>query len=495
MTEPRYPALYQVNTRVWLSEIGRRLGRRATLDDVPDDELDRISALGFDWVWFLGVWNTGAVGRRVSRENPQWQVEFRQILPDLSDDDICGSCFAITGYAVHPALGGGAAMRRLRDRVHARGLRLMLDFVPNHMAPDHPWTHEHPDWFVRGDDSDVEREPHNWCRIVTPDGSRVFAHGRDPYFPGWPDTVQLNYGNPDLQTAMRAEVLRIAELCDGVRCDMAMLIHPAVFQRTWDVQIEPFWPDAIAGVRRDHPNFCFMAEVYWDLEWELQQQGFDYAYDKRLYDRLREENAPGMREHLIAGLEFQDKLARFLENHDEPRAAATFARGMHEAAAVITFFAPGLRFFYQGQLQGARVRVPVHLCRGPDEPIDDELTAFYETLLGVLRQPIVRSGDWVRIEPQAAWDGNDTWDGFVAGAWCQRGALVLLVVVNFAHTDAQCHVRLPFADLVQRRKRLRDLLSESVYDRDGSALISPGLYLDMPAWGYHVFSVEDISAE
>ena len=132
----------------------------------------------------------------------------------------------------------------------------------------------------------------------------------------------------------------------------------------------PFWPRATAAVRAKVPGFLFLAEVYWDLEWTLQQQGFDYTYDKRLYDRLVEGHARPVREHLFAGLDFQDHLARFLENHDEPRAAATFAPEVHRAAAILTFLTPGLRFFHQGQREGKRVRIPVHLGRGPVEAAD-----------------------------------------------------------------------------------------------------------------------------
>ena len=104
-------------------------------------------------------------------------------------------------------------------------------------------------------------------------GARILAYGRDPNFPGWPDTLQLNYANPALQAAQMEELLAIAGQCDGVRCDMAMLLLPEVFQRTWGLAPAPFWPKAIAAVRRDHPGFTFMAEAYWDLEWDLAAAG------------------------------------------------------------------------------------------------------------------------------------------------------------------------------------------------------------------------------
>ena len=492
MSDPRYPALYQINTRAWLTEMSRALGRRATLDDIPDAELDRLAGLGFDWVWFLSVWQTGPAAQAISRANPEWRREFAATLPDLKDDDIAGSGFAIQSYTVHRDLGGAAALGRLRKRLQERGLKLMLDFVPNHMAPDHSWIDEHTDYFVHGSETDLAGPPRNYCLVQTRNGPLVLAYGRDPYFEGWPDTLQLNYGNPDLQHAMIGELERIAGQCDGVRCDMAMLVLPDVFERTWGIRADLFWPKATASVRRKHPDFRFMAEVYWDREWTMQQQGFDYAYDKRLYDRLREGHARPVREHFHAGMDYQDKLARFLENHDEPRAAATFPPGVHEAAAVITFLSPGLRFFHQGQFEGRRKRVSPHLVRGPDEPIDERLKEFYGRLLAVLRRPPVREGQWQLLDCMPAWEGNWSHDCFLAFAWQGPGAERLLVAVNYAPNQSQCHVRLPFADLGNGQWRLQDLLGSARYDQDGDELQTRGFYLDVPPWQCHAFSMTKI---
>ena len=234
--------------------------------------------------------------------------------------------------------------------------------------------------------------------METKNGPLLLAYGRDPYFDGWPDTLQLNYGNPQLQQAMIGELERIAGQCDGVRCDMAMLVVPEVFERTWGIRAEPFWPKATESVRRQHPGFLFMAEVYWDMEWTLQQQGFDYTYDKRLYDRLREQHARPVREHLCADMDYQDKLARFLENHDEPRAAATFAPEVHAAAAVLTYFSPGLRFFHQGQFEGGGRASRRIWSADPNEPWTIALAQFYARLLAVLRQPVLRDGRWSLLE-------------------------------------------------------------------------------------------------
>ena len=483
----RHPSLFQVNTRVWLTEIGCTLGRSATLDDIPDAELDRFAIAGFDWIWLLSVWKTGMAGRKISRSHPEWRNEFRETLPDLREEDIAGSGFAITGYTVAEHLGGDAALARLRERLRQRGLKLMLDFVPNHVALDHPWVETHPEFFITGTELDLARAPNNFVWIKRSGGDRLLAHGRDPYFPGWPDTLQLNYANPETQAAMTGELLRMAGQCDGVRCDMAMLVLPEVFERTWGKPARPFWPDTIRGVRKKVPGFCFMAEVYWDLEWTLQQQGFDYTYDKRLYDRLRQGQARPVREHLQATPAYQNRLARFLENHDEPRAAATFADQVHKAAAVITYLSPGLRFFHQGQFEGCRKRISPHLVRGPKETVNEGLKVFYNCLLDLLRQPVVRGGEWRLLECVPAWEGNPTHDAFVAFAWQDSSEARLLVVVNFSAQPGQCYVRLPFSNLAGRTLRLQDLLGPSQYDRDGNDLATRGLYLDLPPWGGNVF--------
>jgi hypothetical protein len=493
MATPHYPSLYQINTRVWMTELSRSLGRAATLDDIPDADLDRLAGAGFDWVWFLSVWQTGAAGQRISRINPEWRREFEETLPDLRDEDIPGSGFAITGYTVHRDLCGDAALARLRERLRQRGLRLLLDFVPNHTGLDHPWVEDHPEYYIRGTELDLARAPNNYTWVKRQRGDLLLALGRDPYFPGWPDALQLNYGNPATQEAMIGELVKIAGQCDGVRCDMAMLVLPEVFERTWGVKAEPFWPKATRRVKEQHPKFCFMAEVYWDLEWTLQQQGFEYTYDKRLYDRLREGHARPVREHFHAGLDYQDKMARFLENHDEPRAAAVFSPEVHQAAAVVTYLSPGLRFFHQGQFLGRKKRISPHLGRAPKEPRDPSLEAFYTRLLTVLRQPAVRDGAWRLLECAPAWDGNWTSDCFLAFSWEGPAGGRLLAVVNYAPNQSQCYVRLPFADLGGARWRLRDEMSDVAYERDGDELASRGLYLDVPAWQFHVFSLAKLS--
>ncbi len=487
LSSSRYPSLYQINTRVWLRSLSTQAGRQITLSDVPDEEFERLASLGFEWIWLLGVWQTGDLGQQIARELPELRRVYREALPDYQEADICSSPFAITAYSVSPDLGGEHGLALFRERLQERGLQLMLDFIPNHTARDHSWLTLHPDYYVQGNGDQLLSQPFNYDH--TPSGDRIIAYGRDPYFHGWSDTFQLNYGNPQLQTAMQEELIKIADLCDGVRCDMAMLIMPEVFKNTWGIEMQPFWPEAIARIRELYPDFIFIAEVYWDLEWTLQRQGFDYTYDKRLYDRLHEQEARPVREHLLAELEFQSHSVRFLENHDEPRASVAFPPQVHQAAALITYLTPGLRFFHQGQLQGHQARIPMQLCRAPKEYQDPPIAKLYSQLLELLQLPILQDGNWQLLECLPAWQSNWTWDSFVAFSWHANEDKYFLVVVNYSPHQSQCYVHLPWGDLAGKQVEFQDKISEVDYIRRGDDLQQIGLYLDMLPWDTHVFEV------
>lgn len=488
---PAYPTLYQINARTWLNRCARQTGNATTLADIPDSELDEIAELGFDWVYLLGVWQRSEAGRRMAQRDARLRQEVLQNIPDLREEEICGSCFAITAYQASADLGGEPALARLRERLRQRGLRLMLDFVPNHTAIDHPWAWSHPEFYIAGDELSLRREPKNYVRVRTAQGERILAYGRDPHFPGWNDTLQLNYANPQVIEAMTQEFLSVAERCDGLRCDMAMLVLPEVFEHTWGRRPAPFWPYSIELLRQRRPDFVLLAEVYWDLEYTLQQQGFDYTYDKRLYDLLLEGRAQPVLHHLRADLGRQSRMARFLENHDEARAAALFPLDMHRAAAAVTYLAPGLRFFHTGQLEGYRLKVPMQLCRSPQEPVDPLVHHLYRRLLDCLKQPTLRQGEWQLLEALPAWEGNPTWSDFILYTWFHHETL-LLVAVNYSPHPSQCYVRLPYPWLSGREWRLEDRLGPDVYLRAGDEITGRGLYLDLTPWKAHAFDFQPV---
>jgi hypothetical protein len=242
----------------------------------------------------------------------------------------------------------------------------------------------------------------------------------------------------------------------------------------------------ISTVKKAHPDFLFMAEAYWDLEWELQQQGFDYCYDKRLYDRLEHDTAESVRLHLCADLAYQGKLVRFIENHDEPRALSVFSPQKERTAAVTVATIPGARLFHEGQFEGRKVRLPVFLGRRPVEPADPDLEAFYHTLLKVASLEGLRNGNWQLCE-RTGWPDNASYQNIVA--WCWRSAGEHhLIIVNLSGSGAQGLVRLPWDELPGRRWQVTDFFSGQMYERNGDEMRNPGLYVDLPPWGFHILT-------
>ncbi len=405
-TWPNHPVIYEINTWVWLAELSRKYQRPVNLATVPEPEWKAIASYGFDAVWFMGVWERSPAGIEIAMRNKGLLEDFRRALPDFSAADNVGSPYCVRRYVVDGRLGGSAGLAAAREVLAKQGTRLILDFVPNHVAPDHPWASTHPEYFIQVDDEDLRKDPASFIAV----GGKVLACGRDPYFPAWPDVLQLNAYNPGLRRAIAETVQQIAEQCDGVRCDMAMLMMSDVFERTWGSRAgarpaEDYWPSLIPAVRSRHPEFRFLAEAYWDLEWCSQQQGFDYCYDKKLYDRMEHEDAENVRLHLLADMAYQQGLVRFLENHDEPRAAATFGEVKSRAAAVTVLTLPGAKLLHEGQFEGRMVRLPVFLSRRPDESPDQDLQAFYQRLLTETARDVFRNGRW-RLCDCNGWPDN-----------------------------------------------------------------------------------------
>ena len=485
-----HPLLYQIYTRCWLRELSETAGRDVNLDDVPDTEFARWRRLGFTHIWLMGVWTTGPKCREMALREPNLLPTYSHVLPGWRAEDVGGSPYAIGDYKVPRALGGDIALKKFREQLHAHGLKLILDFVPNHLGLDHDWLREQPDLFVQ---SPVE-VPDTFAQETTT-GVRWLANGKDPFFLPWNDTVQLDYRRVSTRAAMRELLLTVADRCDGVRCDMAMLLLNDVFAKTWanfplsnDPPPGEFWADAISFVKKLHPEFLFLAEVYWDLEGRMLEQGFDFTYDKRLYDELFWRNASGVSGRVL-GLapDFLARGAHFLENHDEPRIAAQLSPAEQPAAALTILGLPGMRFLHEGQLTGAKVKLPVQLARRPVEPADAEVAGIYETLLTTLPQTAVGSGEFKILRPREAWPGNPTAHNFVIVQWQKSAAEFDLVVVNLAPHRSQCYAPLEIANLADHNWYMHDRLGEERYERYGADLAGQGLYLDLPATGAQLF--------
>ena len=486
---PRYPTLYEINTWVWLAELGAKTGAPVDLGSVPAAEWDAIAALGFDAVWLMGVWERSPAGIAVANRNANLMADFQRALPDFRLEDNVGSPYCIRRYVVDKHLGGREGLAVARKELAKRDLRLLLDFVPNHVAPDHPWAGEHPEYLIQGTADDIHNDPASYIEI----NDRVFACGRDPYFPAWPDVLQLNAFQPGLRKAVVETLSDIAGQCDGVRCDMAMLLLNSVFERTWSGRAGPkpvteYWVDVIPAIQQLRPDFRFIAEAYWDLEWELQQKGFDFCYDKRLYDRLEHENAESVRLHLCADPAYQDKLLRFVENHDEPRAAATFSPAKERAVAVATSTLTGARMFHEGQFEGRKVKLPVFLGRRPTEALDTNLQEFYRSLLAAINSPVFRDGQWSLCE-RTGWPDNQSCQDIVTWRW-GRDEERYLIIVNLSDGPSQALIHVGWNDLAGHDWILTDKLSGATYHRSGDEMWSSGLYVDLGPWSYHFLDLK-----
>ena len=488
-TWPKRPIIYEINTWVWLAALSKAGVAPVTLGTVPKMVWDDLAALGVDAVWFMGVWKRSPAGIAVAQKNQGLPDDFRRALPDFTPADNVGSPYCVRSYGVDPHLGGPEGLAAARQELATRGLRLILDFVPNHVAPDHPWVQEHPDYFLPGSEDEFRQSPAAFIRTA----SGIFACGKDPYLPAWPDVLQLNAFSTGLRTAVGETVSAIAAQCDGVRCDMAMLVMNDVFEKTWGNRVGSrptgdYWPELMATVRTAHPGFLFMAEAYWGLEWQLQQQGFDFCYDKTLYDRLVHDSAESVRLYLCADPAYQERLVRFIENHDEPRAAATFAPDQERAVAVAVTTLPGAMMLHEGQLEGRTVRLPVFLGRRPVEIPAPELRTFYLNLLAAIDREELRRDAW-RLCDRYGWPDNQSYLNLVA--WCWTGETRRhLIVVNLSDHESQARTHLPWDDLRGRIWRLTDVLTGATWDRSGNELAGPGLYVALKPWEVNFFRVE-----
>jgi hypothetical protein len=483
---PPNPSLYELNTWVWLSDLSRKCGRAIDLACVPAEEWDAIAGCGFQGVWFMGVWERSLAGIAIANQNQSLLNDFRRALPDFRPEDNVGSPYCVRRYVVDRRLGDAQGLAIAQRELSNRGINLILDFVPNHVAPDHPWVSGHPEYFIKGDANDARKDPASYVAL----SGMVCACGRDPFFPAWPDVLQLNAFDPGLRQAVSETISSIAEQCDGIRCDMAMLVVNAIFERTWGTRAgrrpeSEYWSELIPAIKKKHPGFLFIAEAYWDMEWELQQQGFDFCYDKKLYDRLEHGSAESIHAHVSADLSYQSKLLRFIENHDEPCAAATFSPEKQRAAAVITSTLPGARLFHEGQFDGRKVRLPVFLGRRPEDSTDPGLHEFYAKLLKVIDRPVFREGQW-RLCDRTGWADNPSFQNLVAWSWLKDDDR-FLIGVNFSDGAVQAHLQMPWADVGGGTWHLVDFLTGAMYERDGDEMRSPGLYVDLGPWSYHFF--------
>lgn len=492
--------LLQLNTRVWLSELRASLNDPSlTLGELDELVFERWKEQGHDAVWLMGIWEPSPAGRKTALGISSLVEQCAALLPDFKkEEDIIASPFAVKDYVINPDLGNFEALRSFRASLHRQGMALILDFVPNHTALDHPWISEHPEYYIPGTAKELKREPEGWFSTKTGKGKMILAHGRDPKFPAWTDTAQLNIFHSGARKALIAALRRLAGMCDGVRCDMAMLLLNSVFRSTWAEKAPgalpksnpaEFWEEAITAVRRDVAEFTFLAECYWDLEDDLLKMGFDYTYDKPLLDNLLE----GLGQEALVKLEKRGKAAaqmvHFIENHDELRAAEAFGPTRSMAAALVTATVPGVMLVQEGQTEGWRVRLPLQLRRRPLEKRTRRIEFFYERLLRSLQAEVLRTGSF-KLLPMKSTDAHLTLSAGLIAYVREKGNERRLIVANVGRGSARALVTLPANWLAGRSTlRLVDELSGATEEIPSQTIQAQGLLVDLSMGGHRLWKL------
>ncbi len=486
------PRLYEINTRVWIRQFDKE-GRKAKLPDIPDSYWDYLKELGIDLVWLMGVWkiSKSAVQRYAFEKN--LVEEYERALKDWTEEDVIGSPYAIDVYDVNYELGNLDNLLEIKRKLNDRGMKLILDYVPNHFSAESILIRTHPDIFLFTDEKYFYDDPHTFFKPYR-DSNFALAHGRDPFYPAWQDTVQVNYFSAAARDFMLDTLIRLTHVADGLRCDMSMLALNNVFKNTWGGVLEAmrisepkeeFWKIAIDHVKKENENFIFIGEVYWDLEWQMQQLGFDYTYDKKLTERIISGNVHEIRSHLRAEPDYRKKSVRFIENHDEERSLKTMGKEKALAAAVIIGAVDGMDFYYEGQFEGKTVKLPVQLGRAPKEKVNRQVKNFYEKFLKITSAEIFKNGEWTQLTPESAGDDDRFFKNILCWQWtCEKEKR--LVVVNFSSETSGARIMLEVSDYSETIL-FEDLLNNKSYKRKKSEIEKEGLYVKLKSYQSHIF--------
>ena len=382
---------------VWLDQLSKWYGRPIRhLDEIPDEELDRLARWGFGGLWLIGLWERSVASQRIKqlRGNP----------------DAVASAYSLRDYAIADDLGGEAAYANLRDRAWARGIRLASDMVPNHMGIDSRWVMEHPEWFLSRPDApypaysfsgpDLSNDPrvgvyledHYWDAT---DAAVVFKHedrwagqvryiyhGNDGTSMPWNDTAQLDYLRPDVREAVIQTILAVARRFPIIRFDAAMTLAKKHIERLWypepgqggaipsraesampkeafDAAIPvEFWREVVDRVATEVPDTLLLAEAFWLMEgYFVRTLGMHRVYNSAFMNMLRDEKNADYRLVIRNTLEFDPEILKryvnFMNNPDEKTAVEQFGTGdKYFGIATVMATMPGLPMFGHGQVEG-----------------------------------------------------------------------------------------------------------------------------------------------
>jgi len=412
------------STYVWLDQLSRRHGRAIhTLDQVPDEELDRLARWGITGLWLIGLWERSTASRKIKQY--------------AGNADAVASAYSLHDYVIAVDLGGEDAYHDLRERAWRRGIRLASDMVPNHMGIDSRWVIEHPHWFLQGDrppypgyrftggdlcdhpDVEVRIEEGYWTRTdaavvferhdVRSGSRRYIYHGNDGTSMPWNDTAQLDFTNSEVREAVIQTILHVARQFPIIRFDAAMTLARKHYQRLWfpapgDAGAIPsraehglsreqfrermpveFWREVVDRVAQEVPDTLLLAEAFWLMEgYFVRTLGMHRVYNSAFMNMLKMEENQKYRQTIKNVLEFSpavlQRFVNFMNNPDERTAVEQFGKGdKYFGVAVMLVTMPGLPMIGHGQVEGFAEKYGMEYKRAYwDEPVDEGMVRRHE---------------------------------------------------------------------------------------------------------------------
>ena len=479
------PHVLEVNAKLWFNKIKRDIGRQITLSDIPESYIVKMKAAGFDALWLMGIWQESPTSRQIARTDGPINNYLKKIVPDYNTEDIFGSPYSICSYKVDDYFGTKEDLLKFKAKLNENGIALILDFVGNHFSVDHPLTWQQPELFINSKENPGDKE------LFYQNRNGVWlAHGKDPYYAPWTDSVQLNLFNPKTRQMLEETLMQVCPLCDGLRCDMVMLMLNKIHKEIWgkylkfDTPYEEFWPGVIEKVKEKYPSFTFIAEVYWGLESEVQALGFDFTYDKILYDRLLFSNASQIAAHLGAEHLYQKRTIRFIANHDEEAPLTAFGSTEKSfAAAAVAYTLSGARLFTSSQIYGDKHRLPIQY-QPQTMPIDIEVKTFYMKFLDTINHPCFHGGQWALKAAKPCDDTNMSYQNILTWTWTQN-TTCKVVVINYSAQNSKfkiCIDKLPKTDNILLKDEFLDNFISASYED----LKNKGLEIELAPYEFKI---------
>jgi hypothetical protein len=472
-------SIYLLNTLAYLSERG------VTVGQLEDSDLESLAG-GHDSIYALGIWKRGAEASRMARTH---RHEYLPVRDQLREEEIVGSAFANCGTVLEPLIAHSEReWRKFRERLNRMGKQVYVDGVFNHTGVGDRLAADHPELYFRNPQGVGYPVP-------TRTGETVYlANGMDPNYPGgWEDTLQLNWANPETHEQILRRLKTIADMSDGIRLDMAMLVNPATFERTWGWRLSPeeknflwnnpFWPRAVAEIRSTHPRYRFLAEAYWETDL-LRSLGMEVYAKEDLYNLagwvMEGEQVAKLREFIrCQSPEVREHSVRFIENHDEARAWQRWGEASLPLAAAIAFIPGGYFLVHDGQERGLTKKVPMQISRYGDDRENAQVAGFYADLLAFRASRAFQEGSWKLTDVYQC--GSDpTSANLVGHQFILQGEGGMTVVANLRQQTARGYVPISWGKRVTvYDARLRRWLGQNeIANADNNVL-----YVEIPEWG------------